>query len=73
MVTKYAFKNYNEDRDIEAGESSGEDSTKGDGKDNGEDNNKDNRKDEEFQDKIDIDLDKPVNTLYYKYITLILL
>jgi len=32
-----------------------------------------NKKDEEFQEKIDIDLDKPVKTLCYKHITLILL
>ena len=73
MVTKCALKNYNKDRDIEAGKNSGKDSTKDDGKDNGKDNNKNNGKDKEFQDKMDVDLDKPVKTLYYKYITLILL
>ena len=65
MVTECALENYNEDRDIEASESSGEDSS--------EDNDKDNGKDKEFQDKIDIDLDEPVKTLCYKHITLILL
>ena len=44
MVTKCALKNYNKDRDIEAGKSSSKDSSE----DNGEDNGKDNRKDEEF-------------------------
>ena len=44
MVTKCAFKNYNKDRDVEAGESNNKDSSK----DNGEDNNKDNKEDEEF-------------------------
>jgi len=72
VVTKCALKNYNKDRDIEASESSSEDSGEDNGEDNGKDADKDNRKDEEFQDKIDIDLDKPVKTLCYKYITLIL-
>ena len=69
MVTKYALKNYNKDRDVEGSESNGKDSSE----DDGEDNNKDNGKDKEFQDKIDIDLDKPAKTLYYKHVTLILL
>ena len=58
---------------MEAGKSNGEDSGEDNGKDNSEDDNKDNRKDEEFQDKIDIDLNKLVKTLCYKYITLIFL
>ena len=69
MVTECAFENYNEDGDVEAGESSGEDSSE----DSGEDDNKDDGKDEEFQDKMDVDLDKPVKTLCYKHVTLILL
>ena len=73
VITKCALKNYNKNRDIKASESSNKDSTKDNGKDNSKDNNKDNRKDKEFQDKIDLDLDKPVKTLYYKHITLILL
>ena len=48
MVTKYIFKNYNKDRDVEAGESNSEDSGEDNSKDDGEDNNKDNRKDKEF-------------------------
>jgi len=48
VVTKYAFENYNKDRDVEVSESNGEDSSKDDGKDDGEDNDKDNGKDEEF-------------------------
>jgi len=69
VVTKYALKNYNKDRDIEASESSSKDSSK----DNNEDNNKNNGKDEEFHNKMDIDLDKPVKTLFYKHVTIILL
>jgi len=69
VVTKCAFKNYNEDRDVEASKSSSEDSSE----DNDKDNNKDDKKGEGFQDKIDVDLDKPVKTLCYKHITLILL
>ena len=57
------------DRDVEAGKSSSKDNSKG----NSENNNKHNKKDKEFQDKINVDLDKPIKTLYYKYITLILL
>jgi len=72
-VTKYTFENYNEDRDVEAGKSNSKDSGKDDGKDDGEDNNKDDGKDKEFQDKIDVDLDKLIKTLYYKHVTLILL
>ena len=56
VVTKYALKNYNKDRDIEGSKSNSKDRNK----DNGKDNNKDNRKDKEFQDKIDVDLDKPI-------------
>jgi len=68
-VTKYTLKNYNKDRDVEASESSSKNSSE----DNNKDNDKDNKKDKEFQDKMDVDLDKPVKTLYYKYVTLILL
>jgi len=69
VVTKYALENYNKDRDVEGSESNSEDSSE----DDGEDDNKDNGKDKEFQDKMDVDLDEPVKTLCYKYITLILL
>ena len=48
MVTKYAFKNYNEDKDVEAGKSNGEDSGKDNGEDNSKDDNKDDGKDKEF-------------------------
>ena len=48
-------------------------SSKDNGEDDDKDNNKDDGKDEEFQDKIDVDLDKLIKTLYYKHVTLILL
>ena len=67
VVTKCALKNYNKDKDVEANKSDSKNSSK----DNGEDDNKDNRKNKEFQDKIDINLDKVVKTLYYKYINFI--
>ena len=69
VVTKCAFKNHNKDKDVEASKSDSKNSSK----DNGEDNNKDNRKNKEFQNKIDINLNKVVKTLYYKYINFILL
>jgi len=69
VVTKCALKNYNKDRDVEAGESNDKDSSEDDGKNN----NKDNKEDKEFQDKIDVDLDELVKTLCYKHVTLILL
>ena len=68
VVTKYTLENYNEDRDMEAGRSNNKNSSEN----NGEDNNKDDRKDKEFQDKINVDLDKVVKTLCYKYVNLIL-
>ena len=62
---------------MEAGESNGEDSSEDDdeddGEDDGEDDDKDDGKDEEFQNKMDVDLDELVETLCYKYVTLILL
>ena len=67
VVTKCALKNYNKDKDVEASKSDSKNSSK----DNGEDDNKDNKKNKEFQDKIDINLDKVVKTLYYKYINFI--
>ena len=77
VVTKCALKIYNEDRDVEAGESNGEDSSEDDGEDDdedeGEDDDKDDGKDEEFQDKMDVDPDELVETLCYKHVTLILL
>jgi len=69
VVTKCALKNYNEDRDIEAGKSNSKDSSEDDNKDD----NKDDRKDKEFQNKMDVDLDEPVKTLCYKHVTFILL
>ena len=69
VVTECAFKNYNEDRDIEAGKSNSKDSSEDDNKDD----NKDDRKDKEFQNKMDVDLDEPVKTLCYKHVTFILL
>ena len=73
MVTKCTFEDYNEDRDVEAGESNSKDSSEDDGEDDDKDNDKDDRKDKEFQDKMDVDLDELVKTLYYKYVNLILL
>ena len=73
MVTKCIFEDYNEDRDIKASKSNNKNSSKDNGEDDNKNNNKDNKKNKEFQDKIDIDLDKLIKTLCYKYINFILL
>jgi len=69
VVTKCAFENYNEDRDMEAGESNNKNSSEDDGKDD----DKDDKKDKEFQDKMDVDLNELVKILCYKHVTFILL
>jgi len=48
VVTEYAFKNYNKDRDVEANKSDGEYSSKDNGEDDDKDDDKDDGKDEEF-------------------------